>query len=107
MVLAGSINKMIVKEINSANGKAVGICGKDGNLIRAKRATKTKKDPNSNIEKILNLGFVGEPYHIDPEILSLFEDSDIIPVIAPIGVGDNQETFNMNADTVAGAIASA
>lgn len=107
MVLAGSINKMIVNEINSANGKAIGICGKDGNLIRAKRATKTKKDPNSNIEKILNLGFVGEPYHVDPEVLNLFEDSDIIPVIAPIGVGDNQETFNMNADTVAGAIASA
>lgn len=107
MVLAGSINKMIVKEINAAAGKAVGICGKDGNLIRAKRATKTKKDPHSNIEKILNLGFVGEPYQVDPEILSLFEDSDIIPVIAPIGIGDNGETFNINADTAAGAIAAA
>ena len=107
MVLAGSINKMIVKEINSAGGKAVGICGKDGNLIKAKRLTRTKKDPDSNIEKILNLGFVGEPYKIDPEILSLFEDSDIIPVIAPIGSGDNGETFNINADTAAGAIASA
>lgn len=107
MVLAGSINKMIVKEINSASGKAIGICGKDGNLIRAKRVSKTKKDPDSNIEKILNLGFVGEPVHIDPEILSVFEDSDIIPVIAPIGIGENGETFNINADTAAGAIAAA
>lgn len=107
MVLAGAINKMIVKELNAAGGKAIGICGKDGNLIRAKRLTRTKKDPDSNIEKILNLGFVGEPYKIDPEILSLFEDSDIIPVIAPIGIGDNGETFNINADTVAGAIAGA
>jgi acetylglutamate kinase len=107
MVLAGSINKMIVKEINAASGKAVGICGKDGNLIRAKKLTRTKKDPDSNIEKILNLGFVGEPYLIDPEILGLFEDSDIIPVIAPIGIGDNGETFNINADTAAGAIAAA
>jgi acetylglutamate kinase len=107
MVLAGSINKMIVKEINAAGGKAIGICGKDGDLIKAKKLTRVKKDPDSNIEKILNLGFVGEPYKIDPEILSLFEDSDIIPVIAPIGIGDNGETFNINADTVAGAIASA
>ncbi len=107
MVLAGSINKMIVKEINAAAGKAIGICGKDANLIRARKLTRTKKDSDSNIEKILNLGFVGEPYLIDPEVLSLFEDSDIIPVIAPIGIGDNGETFNINADTVAGAIAAA
>jgi acetylglutamate kinase len=107
MVLAGSINKMIVKEINMASGKAIGICGKDGNLIRARKATKVKKDPHSNIEKILNLGYVGEPYLIDPDFLNLFEDSDIIPVIAPIGIGDNGETLNINADTVAGAIASA
>lgn len=107
MVLAGSINKMIVKEINAASGKAVGICGKDGNLIKAKKLTRTKKDPDSNIEKILNLGFVGEPCEVDPEILTLFEDSDIIPVIAPIGIGENGETFNINADTAAGAIASA
>jgi acetylglutamate kinase len=107
MVLSGSINKMIVKEINLAGGKAVGICGKDANLIKAKRITRTKKDPDSNIEKILNLGFVGEPVAIDPEMLLLFEDSDIIPVIAPIGVGENGETFNINADTVAGHIAAA
>lgn len=107
MVLAGSINKMIVSEINAASGKAVGICGKDGGLIKAKKLSRTKKDPDSNIEKILNLGFVGEPYMVDPEILGIFEDSDIIPVIAPIGLGDNGETFNINADTVAGAIAAA
>lgn len=106
MVLAGSINKMIVQELNKAGGKAVGISGKDGSLIRAKKLTRIKKDPDSNIEKILNLGFVGEPYKIDPEVLVMFEDSDIIPVIAPIGIGDNGETFNINADTVAGAIAS-
>lgn len=107
MVLAGSINKMIVKEINRAGGKAVGLCGKDGNLMRARKVSKTQKDPDSNIEKILNLGFVGEPYHVDPEVLGVFEDSDIIPVIAPIGIGDNGETFNINADTAAGAIAGA
>lgn len=106
MVLAGSINKTIVKEINEAGGKAIGICGKDGNLIKAKKLNRTKKNNDSNIEKILNLGFVGEPYKIDPEILAIFEDSDIIPVIAPIGIGDSGETFNINADTVAGAIAS-
>lgn len=107
MVLAGSINKMIVKEINRAGGKAIGLCGKDADMIRARKVSKTQKDPDSNIEKILNLGFVGEPYHIDPEVLSVFEDSDVIPVIAPIGIGDNGETFNINADTVAGAIAGA
>lgn len=107
MVLAGSINKMIVKEINSAGGKAVGLSGKDCNFITAKRLSRTKKDPDSNIEKILNLGFVGEPCKIDTEVLSVFEDSDIIPVIAPIGVGEHGETFNINADTAAGHIASA
>ena len=107
MVLTGSINKMIVKEINSAGGKAVGICGKDGNMVRVKKVTRTKKDPESNIEKILNLGFVGEPYMVDPEILNVFEDSDMIPVVSPIGIGDNDETYNINADTVAGALASA
>lgn len=107
MVLAGSINKMIVKEINAAGGRAIGISGKDGNFITAKRVTRTKKDPDSNIEKILNYGFVGEPHKIDTEILSVFEDSDMIPVIAPIGIGEAGETFNINADTVAGHVAAA
>lgn len=107
MVLSGSINKNIVKEINRAGGMAVGLSGKDGNLIKAKRLTRTKKDPDSNIEKILNLGFVGEPTFVNPDVLSVFENSDIIPVIAPIGIGENGETYNINADTAAGAIASA
>ena len=106
MVLSGSINKMIVTEIANCGGKAIGISGKDANLVKAKKLTRTKKDPDSNIEKILNLGFVGEPYRVDSEVLGLFEDSDIVPVIAPIGVGENGETFNINADTFAGAIAS-
>jgi acetylglutamate kinase len=107
MVLCGSINKNIVKEINRAGGTAIGLSGKDGNMITAKKLTRTKKDPDSNIEKILNLGFVGEPSYVDPEVLNGFENSEIIPVIAPIGVGENGETYNINADTAAGAIASA
>lgn len=107
MVLSGSINKMIAQKINEAGGRAIGISGKDGGFIKAKRITKTDKDPDSNIEKIVNYGFVGEPYCVDTEILSIFEDSDVIPVIAPIGVGDNGETYNINADTAAGHIAGA
>ncbi len=107
MVLSGSINKLIVKEINAAGGRAIGFSGKDGNFIRAKRVTRTKKDPDSNIEKIVNFGFVGEPYKIDTDVLAIFEDSDLIPVIAPIGIGENGETFNINADTAAGHIAAA
>jgi acetylglutamate kinase len=107
MVLCGSINKNIVKAINQAGGMAVGLSGKDGGLIKAKKLSRTKKDPDSNIEKILNLGFVGEPIYVNPDVLSAFENTEIIPVIAPIGVGENGETYNINADTVAGAIASA
>jgi acetylglutamate kinase len=107
MVLSGSINKEIVSCINRAGGRAVGISGKDGHLISARKLRRTIKDPDSNIEKILDLGFVGEPAKIDPEILVSLEESDIIPVIAPIGVGENGETFNINADTCAGAIAAA
>jgi acetylglutamate kinase len=107
MVLSGSINKQIVKAINEAGGKAIGLSGKDANLIRAKRVTRKVKDPDSNIERVLDLGFVGEPSAIDPAILDTLYASDIIPVIAPIGVGENGETYNINADTVAGAIASA
>jgi len=106
MVLAGSINKQIVSEINKAGGTAIGICGKDGNLIEARKVRRTIKDPDSNIERILDLGFVGEPVSINPTILQEFADSNIIPVIAPIGYGINGETFNINADTAAGAIAA-
>lgn len=106
MVLSGSINKRIVSAINDAGGFAVGLSGKDGNLIRAGKLKRTKRDPGSSIEKILDLGLVGEPRDINPHILELFGKSDVIPVIAPIGLGDDGETLNINADTVAGAIAS-
>jgi len=107
MVLAGSINKQIVLAINEAGGFAVGLSGKDGNLIRAERVKRTKRDPDSNIERILDLGLVGEPSQINPHLLDFFEESDITPVIAPIGVGASGETLNINADTAAGAIAAA
>lgn len=107
MVLAGSINKEIVSAINAAGGFAVGLSGKDGNLIHAQRLRRTKRDPNSNIERILDLGLVGEPTEINPHILEFYERSDITPVIAPIGSGANGETLNINADTAAGAIAAA
>jgi acetylglutamate kinase len=107
MVLSGSINKQIVTHINGAGGLAVGLSGKDGNLIRAEKLRRTVRDTDSNIERILDLGLVGEPKEISPDILDVFEQSDIIPVIAPIGVGPNGETLNINADTVAGAIAAA
>ena len=107
MVLAGSINKEIVSAINEAGGRAAGLCGKDSDLIKAKKLIHTRRDEGSNIEKVIDLGFVGEPDVIDPHILKCFEHSDITPVIAPIGSGPNGETFNINADTAAGAIASA
>ena len=107
MVLCGSINKQIVSEINAAGGMAIGISGKDGQLIEARKIRRHAKDPDSNIEKILDLGFVGEPVRINPTIIQEFAESNIIPVIAPIGMGPNGETFNINADTAAGAIAAA
>jgi len=107
MVLSGAINKTIVAAINQAGGRAVGLSGKDANFLVARKVTRTKKDPDSNIERVLDLGFVGEPAKIDPSFLEGFAKSDIIPVVAPIGVGENGETFNINADTVAGAIAAA
>ncbi|MFN3934521.1 acetylglutamate kinase [Parvibaculum sp.] len=107
MVLAGSINKQIVAQLNQAGGRAVGLCGKDGNLIVARKVEQKIHDPESNIEKILDLGFVGEPAKINPEILEVIQKSDIIPVIAPIGVSEDGHTYNINADTAAGAIAAA
>lgn len=107
MVLVGSINKEIVSAINEAGGRAAGLCGKDSNLIKAKKLVRTKRDESSNVERVLDLGLVGEPDVIDPHILKCFEQSDITPVIAPIGSGPNGETFNINADTAAGAIAQA
>lgn len=107
MVLSGRINKEIVTAINGAGGTAVGISGKDGDLVKADKLRRSVRDPDSNIERILDLGLVGEPRTISPEILEAFEESGIIPVIAPIGVGPKGETLNINADTVAGAVAAA
>ena len=107
MVLAGSINKEIVTAINKAGGRAIGISGKDANLIQAKKLSRTKKDPDSNIEQVVDLGFVGDPDVVQADFLKMFADSDLIPVIAPIGVGPDGETYNINADTAAGAIAEA
>jgi len=106
MVLSGSINKSVVTAINSAGGTAVGISGKDGRLIEAAKLQRTTRDPDSNIEKVLDLGFVGEPVNINPKLLETFARSDLIPVIAPIGVGEGGETYNINADTAAGKIAA-
>ena len=107
MVLAGSINKQVVTAINRAGGCAVGLSGKDAKLISAVPLKRTSKDPDSQIERVLDLGFVGDPSHIDPTVLNKFAAADIIPVIAPIGLGEEGQTFNINADTVAGAVASA
>ena len=107
MVLTGSINKNIVTQINAQGGFAVGLSGKDGNLIMAEKLKRTIKDEDSNIERILDLGLVGEPRTITPHVLDFFDESDITPVIAPIGVGPKGETLNINADTAAGAIAGA
>lgn len=107
MVLSGSINKHIVSAINAAGGAAIGISGKDGNLLQARKLQRTKRDDESNIEKVLDLGFVGEPENVDPTVLQGLTGSGMIPVIAPIGIGPLGETFNVNADTAAGAIAGA
>ncbi len=107
MVLAGSINKNIVTNINHAGGRAIGLSGKDGNLVMARKLTRTKRDPDSNIEKVLDMGFVGEPEKVNPAILETILRSDLIPIVAPIGLGREGETYNINADTVAGAVAGA
>ena len=107
MVLSGSINKQIVAGIQEAGGLAVGLSGKDGSLILAQRLRRKKRDPESNIEQVLDLGLVGEPTEISTHVLDFFKKSDVTPVIAPIGLGDGGETLNINADTAAGAIAAA
>ena len=108
MVLAGVINKRIVAAINAQGGQAVGLSGKDANLIVCEKAMKKTRDPDSNIEKVLDLGFVGEPVEVNPRVLETFIASDFIPVVAPVGAGRHpEETFNINGDTAAGAIAGA
>ena len=105
MVLAGSINKDIVALINAEGEWAIGLCGKDGNMVFAQKAEKTVKDPGSNIERVLDLGFVGEPVEVDRTLLDLLARSELIPVIAPVAPGRDGNTYNINADTFAGAIA--
>jgi acetylglutamate kinase len=107
MVLAGPVNKQVAEAITRAGAIAIGISGKDGGLIRARKLTRTVRDPGSNIEQVLDLGFVGEPAHVDTRVLRLMIGADIIPVVAPVGVGEDGQTYNINADTVAGAIAGA
>jgi acetylglutamate kinase len=107
MVLAGSINKQMVGYINEAGGKAIGLCGKDGNMVRARKLTRTVVDPDSAIEKIVDLGFVGEPDKVDTTVLDQVLGRKLIPVLAPVAAGADGGTYNVNADTFAGAIAGA
>ena len=107
MVLAGTVNKQVAALINRAGALAVGISGKDGGLIRARKLRRTRKDLSSNIEMVLDLGFVGEPGFIDTRVIHALTGAGLIPVIAPVGIGEDGETYNINADTVAGAIAGA
>ncbi|MDO9712020.1 acetylglutamate kinase [Paracraurococcus lichenis] len=107
MVLAGPVNKQVAEAITRAGALAVGISGKDGGLIRARKLLRTMRDPGSHIEQVLDLGFVGEPEAVDTRVLKLLIGADIVPVVAPVGVGVDGQTYNINADTVAGAIAGA
>jgi acetylglutamate kinase len=107
MVLAGSINKQIVGYINAAGGKAIGLCGKDGNMVMAKKAARRVVDPGSNIEKMVDLGFVGEPDKVDLSVLNVVLGRELIPVLAPVCGGADGGSYNVNADTFAGAIAGA
>ena len=107
MVLAGSINKEIVMAINAEGGKAVGLSGKDGNMVFAEKVTRKEKDPGSNIEKVIDLGFVGEPKRVNRAVIDMVLGAELIPVIAPVAPGDDGNTYNINADTFAGAIAGA
>jgi len=107
MVLAGSINKQIVGYINAAGGKAIGLCGKDGNMVQARKVSRTVMDPDSNIEQVVDLGFVGEPDKVDLFVLNAVLGKEMIPVLAPVAASADGGTFNVNADTFAGAIAGA
>jgi acetylglutamate kinase len=107
MVLSGAINKELVGWIAQAGGKAIGISGKDGGLVTATKVTRTAKDPDSQIEQAVDLGFVGEPARVDTKILDTAVAAGMIPIVAPIGAGEDGETYNINADTMAGAIAAA
>ncbi len=106
MVL-GAINKQLVRWISEAGGKAVGLSGKDAGLITAEKVQRTSRDPGSAIEQVVDLGFVGEPAKVDRHVLDVLTAADYVPVVAPIGVGADGHTYNINADTCAGAVAAA
>ncbi len=105
MVLGGSVNKEIVSSINRNGGKAIGVTGKDGQLIRARKLVVNRPGPELDASEIIDIGHVGEVEQIDTEVLNVILDSDFIPVIAPIGVGREGDTYNINADLVAGKLA--
>ena len=107
MVLSGGINKEIVAWIGQAGGRAVGISGKDGGFVRAAKVSRTTRDPDSNIERAVDLGFVGAPEMIDRSVIDTISAAGMIPVVAPIGIGADGHTYNINADTMAGAVAGA
>jgi acetylglutamate kinase len=106
-VLAGSINKQIVGFINAEGGRAVGLCGKDGNMVRATKVTRAVHDPSTNSDQEVDFGFVGEPEKVDTTVLEQILGRELIPVLAPVALGEDGETYNVNADTFAGAIAGA
>jgi acetylglutamate kinase len=107
MVLSGAINKELVGWIGRQGGRAIGLSGKDGGLVTATRISRTTRDPDSNIERAVDLGFVGEPSHVDRRVIDTQVAAGLIPVIAPIAIGADGQTYNVNADTMAGAIAAA
>jgi acetylglutamate kinase len=107
MVLSGAINKELVSWISQAGGKALGISGKDGGFVTAEKIERTTRDPDSNIERVVDLGFVGEPKSVDRSVIDTISGAGMIPVVAPIGVGLDGHTYNINADTMAGAVAAA
>jgi acetylglutamate kinase len=107
MVLSGAINKELVSWISQAGGKALGISGKDGGFVTAEKIARTTRDPDSNIERVVDLGFVGEPKSVDRSVIDTISGAGMIPVVAPIGVGKDGHTYNINADTMAGAVAAA
>ena len=107
MVLAGAINKSLVTSISAAGGMSVGISGKDGNLIIAKKLNHRTKDTDSAIENLVDLGYVGIPDKVDKQVLDALLGVNMIPVVAPLGLGADGQTYNINADTAAGSIASA
>lgn len=107
MVLSGAINKDLVAWIGEAGGRAIGLSGKDAAMVRAVKVQRTTRDPDSNIERVVDLGFVGEPETVDRRVIDTVSAAGMIPVIAPIGLGADGRTYNINADTMAGALAAA